>query len=94
MEEQIKKLGEESIFPSSHESFVGFGPDRRPITTLITNLGMSKRFYAACVAMQGLIAGCDVNAGGFDAEWTAKTAFNMADKLLKQENDENNLQIN
>ena len=47
--------------------------------------GMTKRFYAACAAMQGLIAGCDVNANGFDAEWTAKSAFNMADWLLKQE---------
>ena len=48
--------------------------------------GMSKRFYAACMAMQGLIAGCDVYSGGFDPEWVAKAAFSMADKLLKQEN--------
>lgn len=53
--------------------------------TIWDSEGQNKRFYAACAAMTGLIAGCNVNDGGFDAEWTAKAAFNMADKLLEEE---------
>ena len=56
-------------------------------------LGMSKRFYAACVAMQGLIINFSderkVN-GGFiaitDQVELIKEAYEFADELLKQEN--------
>ena len=75
--EDNKKLGQSPAFASGNHN-----PE---YSNGIPN-GMNIRFYAACAAMQGLIAGCDVNAGGFDAEWTAKAAFNMADKLLEQEN--------
>ena len=47
--------------------------------------GMSKRFYAACAAMQG-IAAMHSTKSDIDNEWICKTAFNMADELLKQEN--------
>ena len=72
----MEKLGQEPAFATSSQ-LEG---------EAIYEAGMSKRFYAACAAMQGLIAGCDVNAGGFDAKWTAKAAWNMADELLKEEN--------
>jgi hypothetical protein len=44
-------------------------------------VGMSKRFYAACAAMQGLISHYGVE---FE-ESHAKKAFYFADELLKQE---------
>jgi len=69
---KTEKLGQEPAFPNGME--------------INNEYGVSKRFYAACAAMRGLIAGCDVNAGGFDAKWTAKAAWNMADELLKEEN--------
>ncbi len=44
--------------------------------------GMSKRFYAACAAMQGLLA----NPGrGYTVEQLAQVSFESADELLKQE---------
>jgi hypothetical protein len=75
------KLGQDPAFPMSAElldrhAVVNFNPE-----------GMSKRFYAACAAMQGLLAGDFVYTNGVDANWTAKTAFNCADELLKQENE-------
>lgn len=78
---KTEKLGYEPAFPNSNEKIAMaiFNTNGDPT-------GMSKRFYAACAAMQGLIAGCNVNDGGFDAKWTAKAAFNMANELLKQEN--------
>lgn len=47
----------------------------------------ANRRDAALAAMQGLLSGCGVSGAGFDAEWTAKSAFNMADWLLKQESE-------
>jgi hypothetical protein len=75
-------LGQEPAFPFEEEIDGNYGKYKQ-----VASYGMSKRFYAACAAMQGLIAGCDVNAGGFDAKWTAKAAWNMADELLKEENE-------
>lgn len=49
--------------------------------------GMSKRFYAACAAMQGILS----SYAGFPIEkfpysWIAESSYAMADELLKQEN--------
>lgn len=46
--------------------------------------GMSKRFYAACAAMQGLL-----HYGGRvdNIEVLVKDAYAFADELLKQENE-------
>lgn len=54
--------------------------------------GMSKRFYAACAAMQGLLANNNLGKLVSDdlylqREQVAKTAFSFADYLLKQENE-------
>ena len=45
--------------------------------------GMSKRFYAACAAMQGFIS------SGYEgsADVIAEMAYRVADELLKQENE-------
>ena len=49
--------------------------------------GMSKRFYAACAAMQGMIAPSDYNLEILNAkEDIARHSFLLADELLKQEN--------
>lgn len=47
---------------------------------------INKRFYAACAAMQGLLAGNTLNQLGSDAE-IAKTVFLLVDEFLKQENE-------
>jgi hypothetical protein len=58
---------------------------------------MSKRFYAACMAMQGLLSHSgnywqtntdndpSQNLGGLLSMETSKLAFEYADELLKQE---------
>ena len=46
--------------------------------------GMSKRFYAACAAMQGLVA----HYGLSYSELHAKESYKLADELIKQENAE------
>ena len=59
----------------------------------VYQLGMSKRFLAACAAMQGILANeemrlnitIDQSKGGFSL---AKYAFEYADQLLKQENNQ------
>ena len=54
--------------------------------------GMSKRFYAACMAMQGMLANPNIvkpspSRGNLDEEYIqfSKIAFEYADELLKQE---------
>ena len=70
-----QKLGQEPAFPNENTEFC-----QDPYC-----YGMSKRFYAACAAMQG-IAAIHSTRSDIDNEWICKTAFNMADELLKQEN--------
>lgn len=74
------KLGQEPAFPiEGHFDGKLFIED---------NKGMSKRFYAACAAMQGILANANIVNGK-----TSNTtydyvclAFECADELLKQEN--------
>lgn len=47
--------------------------------------GMSKRFYAACAAMQGILSGQDYRRPIANDE-VVKVAYELADKLLEQEN--------
>lgn len=81
-----KKLGQEPAFP----------PDRE-MQELTPNcegyhVGMSKRFYAACAAMQGILSNQDqfhVDNDNSSKAYTrslCKDAYNFADELLKQEN--------
>ena len=74
-----QKLGQEPAFSYTYEMKI-LGQNK-----LYYHEGMSKRFYAACAAMQG-IAAMHSTRTDIDNEWICKTAFNMADELLKQEN--------
>lgn len=49
--------------------------------------GMSKRFYAACAAMQGILANQSMvnNISQHSQKMAAIYSFEMADALLKQE---------
>lgn len=46
--------------------------------------GMSKRFYAACAAMQGLVSANEFGVA-HDPQTVAKWSYAIADELLKQE---------
>ena len=48
--ENKEKLGQEPAFPIKHKELTPFGELES------FKLGMSKRFYAACAAMQGLLS--------------------------------------
>lgn len=65
-------LGQEPAFPTE------FGID-------YSNKGMSKRFYAACAAMQGLMANTHPTYILMSIENKAHWAYSAADELLKQE---------
>ncbi len=65
----MNKLGQEPVFP----------------TTDKTNYyGMSKRFYAACCAMQGLLLN---SATTYPWKTLCNMSYELADELLKQENE-------
>lgn len=71
------KLGQEPAFPNGMEVNNGYG--------------MSKRFYAACAAMQGILSNEETAKIRIDTvdEGIYKTvsfAYKLADELLKQEN--------
>lgn len=70
------------------QAFPSFEQDKRwRIPAYNPVPGMSKRFYAACAAMQGLLAGTHANMsnGMVQASGTIKKAYQLADELLKQE---------
>ena len=74
-----EKLGQEPAFPSKNMARATGYPE-----------GISKRFYAACMAMQGLLSNhvyMDNLADKFeDADIeVVKDAYGIADKLLKAE---------
>lgn len=95
-----KKLGQEPAFPT----IVSFENGKMQESYQVGNCeahfnGVSKRFYAACAAMQGILAGdsntltCTTKDDVLSAHKTysynyskiAKNAFKLADELLKQE---------
>ena len=67
----MEKLGQDPAFPKQ-----GVHSDI---------YGMSKRFYAACIAMQGILANSHITTGLGYKEGIAESAFKMADALLKKE---------
>ena len=86
------KLGQESAFvqPFCMDKEGNFYTPRE---RSIEDSGMSKRFYAACAAMQGLLANADWTKSAnipddFDEykERIANASYEFADELLKQEN--------
>lgn len=82
-----EKLGQEPAFPIE-EMQKGDG-----ICSLIPYLGMSKRFYAACAAMQGLLSNSQITLHferinskvEQEREAIITASFELADELLKQE---------
>lgn len=89
-----KKLSQEPAFPCE----IGFDDGemvemhQNGNTTALHN-GMSKRFYAACAAMQGLLANpywASVNTNSIDPPQLVKKSLEVADELLKQEFDDEN----
>lgn len=77
-----EKLGQQPAFMNLH-----FNDHNR----YEYNGGMSKRFFAACIAMQGILIAPNFKVNGEDVELTqievAKYAYLLADELLKQENE-------
>ena len=75
----MKRLGQEPAFPK--DSF-----------TNQYQIGMSRRFYAACAAMQGILAANPKNTWGNSETpvptYVAELAYEFADELLKQEDNE------
>lgn len=88
MSEKNNKLGQEPAYPISE--FCNTLPIGSP------QQGMSKRFYAACAAINGLLANentakqIQAEHGSVNSEQAYKivsfTAYKIADELLKQEN--------
>lgn len=72
----MKKLGTEPAFPL-HSPDYGNG---------YVEPGISKRFYAACAAMQGIIASHTLTYPNPDN--VADMAFKYADELVKQEDEQ------
>jgi hypothetical protein len=86
MEDESKKLGQDSAFARP------FGRSKYKYNE--SSIGMNKRFYAACAAMQGIIAsnnsihlvnGHEDNTGWHEPIGIVKCAYEFADELLKQE---------
>jgi len=77
MKELQDKLGQESAFACVSNDYL--------------QEGISKRFYAACFAMQGLLASGAINLKSFikpDYNIIIKDSYKLADELLKQENED------
>lgn len=82
------KLGQEPVFPMVNS-------DRFPRLVKQNDIfldkdysnGMSKRFYAACCATQGLCADPNIILSGDSLIVNVRTAYEVADELLKQENE-------
>lgn len=75
------KKGQESAFPLDADIISMCGEKPNPF-------GISKRFYAACVAMQGLLANsywAQTNANGINPKGLVKNSYEIADELLSQE---------
>lgn len=69
-----KNLGQEPAFPNESNAYMQM-PDC---------FGMSKRFYAACVAMQGLLSNSSTRIDNMTS--LIMVSYEYADELLKQEN--------
>lgn len=80
----MAKLGQEPAFAIPGNDYKTEGASRyHP-----KQQGMSKRFYAACAAMQGLCVGkitSEIKKG--ECVDIAEMSYIIADELLKQEND-------
>lgn len=80
-----QKLGQEPAFACTYEINIS-GQNK-----LYYHNGMSKRFYAACAAMQGILTNQNGEygvIGGTNQQYTERLisqSYQFADELLKQE---------
>jgi len=81
----MEKLGQE---PAFHSEFDGTEKDFTGMPCLVHRkyYGISKRFYAACSAMQGLLSHIEGYEKANGIELLIADAYEFADELLKQEN--------
>lgn len=73
-----KKLGQDPAFP---------GVEAIGDNKIIPFNGMDKRFYAACAAMQGIMAGRNITFDSLHPRRVIEFSYKLADELLKQENE-------
>lgn len=78
-----EKLGQYPAFPISEEQMDRI--EKYPHMSIMG--GMSKRFYAACAAMQGILANPVPDLVKMSNSIIAEFAYRVADELLKQENE-------
>ena len=79
-----QKLGQETAFGFSAYTDPKAGNGQN--LTHAKREGMSKRFYAACAAMQGMLANSDTCSWAHSAQDVITLAYKFADELLNQEN--------
>jgi hypothetical protein len=79
MENEKLKLGTESAFPTSSEEMY----DRQEKYPDMKMNGISKRFYVACAAMQGILSNQSVNY--ISKSDLMAECYAYADEFLKQE---------
>lgn len=78
MKTENQKLGSEPAFSGlSQMNSSGYISEE--------NVGMSKRFYAACAAMQGMLATGRYSENGIFNPVIGRLSFEIADELLKAE---------
>lgn len=82
----MEKLGQDPAYPTMVEERTSEYSEL-PNTLQYQYGGMSKRFYAACAAMQGLLANRSMINNGDDQSihWCVLTSYKLADEILKQE---------
>lgn len=75
------KLGQEPAFPIVQQKYDSISSN---FIMGVSDIGISKRFYAACAAMQGLL----VNNDNTDYTWKmiCEMSYELSDELLRQEN--------
>lgn len=75
---------QKTAFPIVEAKYSGI---HQGFENICTEQGMSKRFYAACAAMQGILSNTNlIDSLTADRRiWVVQRAFMLADELLKQE---------
>lgn len=81
MSENKTKLGQEPAFAQTMLT----NQEQEQLKNGLLQFGMSKRFYAACFAMQGILASPNADVQLLYDNQKAEYSFKMADELLKQE---------
>lgn len=73
----------EQAFASSLDEHTGHDHAGNKTYTRYNEIGMSKRFYAACAAMQGILANPTLSHNS--DRWVCEQAYAIADKMIEFE---------